>query len=298
MWDCIFVSGAACIPYFMATVLIGNLVILNLFLALLLSSFSGMGEGGGEEDDEPDKMQIAFGRFGRLKRFIIQKIKDFFNFIKTSIVRCFTGRKPNYDDMAERGENNLAMDVDNPEGLNSEPSSANSSKTSKAGSERQDKDKLLLSYMDKHMLLNDTNIGRGMDISVNNGELQQKENCSESIHSGDSGWRRSKVRSKESPEHDKTTHSASINSKYMEETVNVEEVFYDPVDEVVVDDCCPPVCYRVFPCCVDDPDSPFWQEWHKHRLQITRFKILSKIFLSITLMFSDSLKISTLKLLS
>ena len=80
-------------------------------------------------------------------------------------------------------ENNLAMDVDNPEGLNSEPSSANSSKTSKNGSERQEKDKLLLSYMDKHMLLNDTNIGRGMDISVNNGELQQKENCSESIHS-------------------------------------------------------------------------------------------------------------------
>ena len=45
MWDCIFVSGKACIPYFMATVLVGNLVILNLFLALLLSSFSDMGGG-------------------------------------------------------------------------------------------------------------------------------------------------------------------------------------------------------------------------------------------------------------
>ena len=38
-------SGKACIPYFMATVLVGNLVILNLFLALLLSSFSDMGGG-------------------------------------------------------------------------------------------------------------------------------------------------------------------------------------------------------------------------------------------------------------
>ena len=45
MWDCIFVVGGQCIPYFMATVLIGNLVILNLFLALLLSSFSDMGGG-------------------------------------------------------------------------------------------------------------------------------------------------------------------------------------------------------------------------------------------------------------
>jgi voltage-gated sodium channel type II alpha len=45
MWDCIFVAGGTCIPYFMATVLVGNLVILNLFLALLLSSFSDMGGG-------------------------------------------------------------------------------------------------------------------------------------------------------------------------------------------------------------------------------------------------------------
>ena len=46
MWDCMYVAGGACIPYFLATVLVGNLVILNLFLALLLSSFSDMGGGG------------------------------------------------------------------------------------------------------------------------------------------------------------------------------------------------------------------------------------------------------------
>ena len=43
MWDCMHVAGPACVPYFLATVLVGNLVILNLFLALLLSSFSDMG---------------------------------------------------------------------------------------------------------------------------------------------------------------------------------------------------------------------------------------------------------------
>ena len=43
MWDCIYVAGPLCVPYFLATVLIANLVILNLFLALLLSSFSNMG---------------------------------------------------------------------------------------------------------------------------------------------------------------------------------------------------------------------------------------------------------------
>lgn len=43
MWDCMFVAGVTCVPYFLASVLVANLVILNLFLALLLSSFSGMG---------------------------------------------------------------------------------------------------------------------------------------------------------------------------------------------------------------------------------------------------------------
>ena len=43
MWDCMHLSGPACVPYFLATVLVANLVILNLFLALLLSSFSDMG---------------------------------------------------------------------------------------------------------------------------------------------------------------------------------------------------------------------------------------------------------------
>ena len=47
---------------------------------------------------------------------------------------------------------------------------------------------------------------------------------------------------------------------------------YDPVDEVVVMDCCPAVCYRVFPCCKGDPDSPLWQEWYKHRLQISKYE--------------------------
>ncbi len=47
MWDCMYVAGPTCVPYFLAVVLVAYLVILNLFLALLLSSFSGM---GGESD--------------------------------------------------------------------------------------------------------------------------------------------------------------------------------------------------------------------------------------------------------
>ena len=44
MWDCWYVSGPMCIPYFLAVVLIAYLVILNLFVALLLSNFSGVND--------------------------------------------------------------------------------------------------------------------------------------------------------------------------------------------------------------------------------------------------------------
>ena len=60
-------------------------------------------------------------------------------------------------------------------------------------------------------------------------------------------------------------------SRYIEEIPNVEEVYYNPVDDVVVEDCCPPSCYKAFPCCVGDPDAPMWQEWYKLRLQISKY---------------------------
>ena len=66
-------------------------------------------------------------------------------------------------------------------------------------------------------------------------------------------------------------------SFYMYEMPQVEEVMYDPVDEVIVVDCCPASCYRAFPCCQGDPDSPVWQEWYKHRLQISKYEIYSLI---------------------
>jgi len=37
MWDCIHCSSLVCVPFFLLTMIIGNLVVLNLFLALLLT---------------------------------------------------------------------------------------------------------------------------------------------------------------------------------------------------------------------------------------------------------------------
>ncbi|XP_041941639.1 sodium channel protein type 4 subunit alpha B-like [Alosa sapidissima] len=62
MWDCMEVAGQGmCLVVFMMVMVIGNLVVLNLFLALLLSSFSGDNLAPPDDDGE-NNLQIAIGR--------------------------------------------------------------------------------------------------------------------------------------------------------------------------------------------------------------------------------------------
>ncbi|XP_074552328.1 sodium channel protein type 4 subunit alpha B [Halichoeres trimaculatus] len=78
MWDCMEVSGQAmCLIVYMMVLVIGNLVVLNLFLALLLSSFSGDNLAAPEEEGE-NNLQIAINRISRavtwMKTWILEQI--------------------------------------------------------------------------------------------------------------------------------------------------------------------------------------------------------------------------------
>ncbi|XP_030053995.1 sodium channel protein type 5 subunit alpha isoform X2 [Microcaecilia unicolor] len=85
MWDCMEVAGQPlCILVFMLVMVIGNLVVLNLFLALLLSSFSADNLSAPDEDGEMNNLQIAFARIQRGMWFLKNMIMDFF---RNSITR-------------------------------------------------------------------------------------------------------------------------------------------------------------------------------------------------------------------
>ncbi|XP_007565048.1 sodium channel protein type 4 subunit alpha B-like [Poecilia formosa] len=65
MWDCMEVAGKPmCLIVFMMVLVIGKLVVLNLFLALLLSSFSGDNLAVTEDEGE-NNLQIAINRISR-----------------------------------------------------------------------------------------------------------------------------------------------------------------------------------------------------------------------------------------
>uniref|UniRef100_A0AAQ4RJB4 Sodium channel protein n=1 Tax=Gasterosteus aculeatus aculeatus TaxID=481459 RepID=A0AAQ4RJB4_GASAC len=77
MWDCMEVSGQTmCLIIFMMVLVIGNLVVLNLFLALLLSSFSGDNLAAPEEEGE-NNLQIAINRISQAvawaKKWILEQ---------------------------------------------------------------------------------------------------------------------------------------------------------------------------------------------------------------------------------
>uniref|UniRef100_A0A3B3ZIP8 Sodium channel protein n=1 Tax=Periophthalmus magnuspinnatus TaxID=409849 RepID=A0A3B3ZIP8_9GOBI len=76
MWDCMEVSGQAmCLIVFMMVMVIGNLVVLNLFLALLLSSFSGDNLSATEDDSE-NNLQIAVNRIQTGIDWTKTKVRD------------------------------------------------------------------------------------------------------------------------------------------------------------------------------------------------------------------------------
>ncbi|XP_005283172.2 sodium channel protein type 4 subunit alpha isoform X2 [Chrysemys picta bellii] len=71
MWDCMQVAGQPmCLIVFLMVMVIGNLVVLNLFLALLLSSFSADSLAASDDDGEMNNLQIAIGRITRAIDFV------------------------------------------------------------------------------------------------------------------------------------------------------------------------------------------------------------------------------------
>ncbi|KAG1942420.1 sodium channel protein type 1 subunit alpha [Pimephales promelas] len=89
MWDCMEVAGQSmCLIVFMMVMVIGNLVVLNLFLALLLSSFSADNLAATDDDNEMNNLQIAVGRIHKGIAMIKSALRQFLQSL------CLAGSKP------------------------------------------------------------------------------------------------------------------------------------------------------------------------------------------------------------
>ncbi|XP_073432820.1 sodium channel protein type 8 subunit alpha isoform X4 [Dendrobates tinctorius] len=99
MWDCMEVAGQAmCLVVFLMVMVIGNLVVLNLFLALLLSSFSADNLAATDDDGEMNNLQISVIRIKKGIAWIKLKVH---NFIQAHFKKKDSDEKP-LDDMYEK----------------------------------------------------------------------------------------------------------------------------------------------------------------------------------------------------
>nr|XP_036851965.1 sodium channel protein type 7 subunit alpha isoform X1 [Manis javanica]XP_036851966.1 sodium channel protein type 7 subunit alpha isoform X1 [Manis javanica] len=74
LWDCFKVAGEfSCISFYMMVILIGNLLILYLFVALV-SSFSSFGTTTPEENDEAKNLQRAVARIKKGTSYVLSRI--------------------------------------------------------------------------------------------------------------------------------------------------------------------------------------------------------------------------------
>ncbi|XP_062870948.1 sodium channel, voltage gated, type VIII, alpha subunit a isoform X2 [Trichomycterus rosablanca] len=109
MWDCMEVAGQAmCLSVFMMVMVIGNLVVLNLFLALLLSSFSADNLAATDDDGEMNNLQISVNRI----KFGIAWIKVKVRKVVAGLRRKAVDEAKPLDDMYDKKLNCIANHTD------------------------------------------------------------------------------------------------------------------------------------------------------------------------------------------
>nr|XP_009683652.1 PREDICTED: sodium channel protein type 4 subunit alpha [Struthio camelus australis] len=164
MWDCMEVAGQTmCLIVFMMVMVIGNLVVLNLFLALLLSSFSADSLAASDDDGEMNNLQIAIGRITRG-----------IDFVKTSVLtllrRLWKGKKAPEE---EQEHNKMDNSVLNHMDTGQEPKS-----------EYMDgvnvKEHLFMDELDHMNFINNPNLTIHVPIASEESDLYEEETSTQS----------------------------------------------------------------------------------------------------------------------
>ncbi|XP_065082898.1 sodium channel protein para isoform X41 [Ochlerotatus camptorhynchus] len=267
MWDCMLVGDVSCIPFFLATVVIGNLVVLNLFLALLLSNFGSSSLSAPTADNETNKIAEAFNRISRFSNWIKLNVANVLKFVKSKLTSQIASVQP-----AEHGENELELTPDDILA-----------------------DGLLKKGVKEHNQL-EVAIGDGMEFTIH-GDLKNKGKKNKQLMNNSKDDDTASIKSygshKNRPYKDES-HKGSAETMEGEEKrdaskedlgideelddecdgeegpLDGELIIHADEDEVIEDapaDCCPDNCYKKFPVLAGDDDAPFWQGWGNLRLK-------------------------------
>ncbi|XP_018330937.1 sodium channel protein para isoform X3 [Agrilus planipennis] len=283
MWDCMLVGDVSCIPFFLATVVIGNLVVLNLFLALLLSNFGSSNLSAGTADNDTNKIAEAFDRIGRFIDWIKLNVTHFAKKIRFKLTNQISDQPPDTRDggLELTGEEILAdgmifphkkspkdkLEVTIGDGMEFTihgDSKANLKKVKNNINKSKTIGNSILEHSDFNAYFDD-------DLISNKSYGSHKNRFKDGSHKGSitvtepEDQEEKKDASKEDFEAANASESEQEESHLKRALVHEIEAEEGPPESA--EDCFPESCYKKFPFLAGDDDSPFWQGWANLRFK-------------------------------
>nr|XP_042895936.1 sodium channel protein para [Parasteatoda tepidariorum] len=301
MWDCLLVSGSMCIPFFLSTVVIGNLVVLNLFLALLLSSFGASNLSQAPSDTaDTKKLQEAIDRFSRasnwVKNLIFRILKSVRAKLTNQIADQATDRRDDLPDDPIAGEfiadgqlpmmEKFSKHVKDLEVVIGDEMEISIQGNGQA-IQMKDSNNSMRPTMNCvplgtkiELLSAKSNKEKESEITGNNKvhPLNEDENKSDIFEKGlvvakipkeasDLSLMDSGEEKKDSSKEDKpATGEYDTDGDLVDDmdTDKIEITTEDVIESEYPADCCPDCCYVRFPFCLGD-ESPRWLQWKEAR---------------------------------
>ncbi|XP_069697315.1 sodium channel protein para isoform X12 [Periplaneta americana] len=296
MWDCMLVGDWSCIPFFLATVVIGNLVVLNLFLALLLSNFGSSNLSAPTADNETNKIAEAFDRFSRFFNWIKRSALSVAKMLRAKLTNQISDQTPDAHDRDT--DLDLTADEIIADGMVYRDKKSPKDQTQLEvaigdGMEftihgdlknKLKKDKLL---MNNTKVIGNSFQGNHKDNRIENDYLHNRQDedtlstrsygshknrpFKDESHKGSAetmDGEEKKDASKEDLEQEGNAEEDGEGEEgHLEEDMALDGGTEDVMMSEYPADCCPEKCYRRFPFLAGDEDSPFWQGWGNLRLK-------------------------------
>nr|ANW06229.1 voltage sensitive sodium channel protein [Musca domestica] len=324
MWDCMYVGDVSCIPFFLATVVIGNFVVLNLFLALLLSNFGSSSLSAPTADNDTNKIAEAFNRIARFKNWVKRNIADCFKLIRNKLTNQIS------DQPSEHGDNELELGHDEimgdgliKKGMKGETqlevAIGDGMEFTIHGDMKNNKPKKSKFINNTTMIGNSINHqDNRLEHELNHRGLSIQDDDTASINSYGSHKNRpfkdeSHKGSAETIEgeekRDVSKEDLGLDEELDEEAEGDEGqldgdiIIHAQNDDEIIDDypadCFPDSYYKKFPILAGDEDSPFWQGWGNLRLktfQLIENKYFETAVITMILMSSLALALEDVHL--
>ncbi|KAK7790194.1 hypothetical protein R5R35_002964 [Gryllus longicercus] len=303
MWDCILVGDWSCIPFFLATVVIGNLVVLNLFLALLLSNFGSSNLSAPSTDNDTNKIAEAFDRISRFINWVKRNMLNLAKLMRAKLTNQISDQTPgeapscSWKEDAHERDTDLELTADDTIVADGMVFRDKKSPKEQTQLEVAIGDGMeftihgdLKNKMKKQgkMMMNNTKvIGNSINHQDNriDNEYLKNQPDEDTISNKSYGSHKNRPYNDLSHKGSADTLDGEEKRDASKEDLEQEGDLEDDeaADEAPVgapvemdggsegdgepSDCCPDPCYKRFPFLAGDDDSPFWQGWANLRLK-------------------------------